>query len=347
MRILVIGPGALGIVTAVRLHKAGHDVEVVVRDEAKAMRLNDAGLVMTDTHGQDHHARVPCVWNPSSSGPYDLMIHTTKLHVAEEVLRTWLPSLAPNGWLVPFQNGVHGDAMRDIVGPQRFMEASVYWPATLVEEGVSQHIGDGTTVVGPWPHGAVESHHQDVASVLGAVTKSTTSHQMEGVKWSKLAINAAMTSCGVVTGKTLGEMIGHGPSRMAFLGVVRETMAVMKASGIKPVRVGPSKPDLLAKLPDWAGRMVLAGAAKKYGDSRSSSAQSMLRGEPTEVDYLNGLVAKVGRQRHVKTHVNNAVVETVHAIERGELTPGFDTVEGMMAPLMRSASLRLAGSWRQ
>lgn len=329
-RILVIGPGALGIVAAVKLHKQGRDVEVAVRDEAKADRLTTRGLTMTDTHGQDHHARIPCVWDPASSGPYDLIIHTTKLQVAEEVMRAWLPTLADDGFVVPFQNGVAGDALRAMVGPRRFMECSVYWPATLMEEGWSMHTGVGHNVVGPWPDGPVTHHHERVAHVLEDIAPTMTSGRMRGVKWSKLAINAAMTSCGVITAATLGEMIKHKASRQAFLGVLRETVAVMDAAGIPVVRVGPSKPDLLAKMPDWLAAIALKGAARRYGKSRSSSSQSMLRGEKTEVDFLNGLIVKVGAGHNVPTPVNAAVVKAVHAIEDGKMEPGFEAVEGMM-----------------
>ncbi len=330
MRILVIGPGALGIVTAVSLHKAGYDVEVAVRDEAKAERLNTRGLTMTDPDGQDHLARVPCVWDPAECGPYDLIIHTTKLQVAEAVMTHWLPTLADHGFVVPFQNGVAGDRLRAIVGATRFMECSVYWPATLMEEGWSMHTGAGHNVIGPWPDGVVTHHHERIAAVLGHVAPTQTSPQMRGVKWSKLSINAAMTSCGVVTGATLGEMIANKACRAAFLGVIRETVAVMEAAGIPVIRVGPSKPDLLAKLPEWTARLVLKGAARRYRDSRSSSSQSVLRGERSEVDFLNGLVSKVGAANGVATPINDAVVRTVHAIEDGELKQGFPTVEAMM-----------------
>lgn len=193
------------------------------------------------------------------------------------------------------------------------------------------HTGIGNTVIGPWPNGPATSEHQKIADVLSHITTTLVSPNMLGVKWSKLAINAAMTSCGAISGTTLGEMIRHAPSRQAFLAVVRETMAVMKAAGIRPERVGASKPDLLAKLPDWAARFVLASAAKRYGSSRSSSAQSILRGEPTEVDYLNGLIVEVGKQHEIPTPVNSAVVNAVHSLEQGKGTPGFAAVEQLMA----------------
>lgn len=332
MRILVIGPGALGIVTAVRLHQAGHEVEVAVRSAAKAKQLNASGLRLTDTKDNVHRAHLPCVHNPKKCGPYDVIFSTTKCQVAESVAKQWLPTLADDGVFVPFQNGVEGDALQAVVG-DRLVECSVYWPATLVEPGHSHHTGAGMFVVGPWPRGTVEPRHEELASILRAVAPTQTSDRMDGVKWSKLAINAAMTSCGVVSGKTLGEMVRHRPSAEAFLGIIRETVAVMDGLQIPVVRVGPSKPDLLAKLPGPLARPVLRAIAKRYGKARSSSAQSIARGEPTEVDYLNGRIAREGARVGVATPINAAVVETVHAIERGAQEQGLDSVARMMASL--------------
>ncbi len=46
--------------------------------------------------------------------------------------------------------------------------------------------------------------------------------------------------------------------------------------------------------------------------------QDLDAGRPTEVDVVNGGVASRGRELGVPTPCNDAVVELVHSIERGE-----------------------------
>ncbi len=330
MRILVIGPGALGIPTAIDLHTAGHDVHVAVRDAAKADRLRRSGLRLDEPDGRRRRAVIPCVHDPATSGPYDSLIHTTKIHGADTVLRHWLPTLAPNGAVIPFQNGVEGDRLAAVAG-NRFMECSVYWPATLKAEGHAHRTAHGRFVVGPWPRGEPSERHRRAAAMLSAVEPTQVHGDMEAVKWSKLAINAAVTGCGVVGGASLGELVRHRASADAFLAVARETLAVMHAAGIHHVAVGGSRTDLLARLPAPLGRLALRAVARRFGDARSSSAQSLARGERTEVDALNGRIVDVGGRFDVPTPVNQAVVETVHAIEEGTLQAGLKTVEAMMA----------------
>ena len=62
--------------------------------------------------------------------------------------------------------------------------------------------------------------------------------------------------------------------------------------------------------------------AKKTAKNTSSMLQDVRAGRDTEIDYINGYVVSVGRRYGVPTPANAAIVETVHAITRGDLAPG-------------------------
>jgi 2-dehydropantoate 2-reductase len=49
--------------------------------------------------------------------------------------------------------------------------------------------------------------------------------------------------------------------------------------------------------------------------------QDFERGRLTEIDFINGYVADLGRRLGVPTPVNTGIVETVHAIEQGRRSP--------------------------
>src|SRR5260370_38403844 len=53
-------------------------------------------------------------------------------------------------------------------------------------------------------------------------------------------------------------------------------------------------------------------------------AQDLERGRTTEIDFINGYVVDTARQFGVNTPVNTAIVETVHAITRGQSAPDPD-----------------------
>ena len=59
---------------------------------------------------------------------------------------------------------------------------------------------------------------------------------------------------------------------------------------------------------------------------RASMAQDVIKGRPTEIDYMNGHVVAEGRARGVPTPVSAAVVETIHEIQRGERKPAAENI---------------------
>ena len=63
-------------------------------------------------------------------------------------------------------------------------------------------------------------------------------------------------------------------------------------------------------------------------------AQDVIKGRPTEIEYMNGHVATEGQERGVKTPVSSAVIETMREVEAGKRAPSPANIE---------ASLKRAG----
>jgi 2-dehydropantoate 2-reductase len=192
-RALLVGPGALGVATAVRLARAGNEVIVAARTTEAAADLRARGLRVDGPRGGREEATLEVVSAPSElEAPVDVLIVATKTAVALAAARTWLPLLAPDGTFVPYQNGLLGDEMAGVVG-ERLVECAVYYGATLVAPGHSRLTGDpeGHLHLGPWPRGAVEpgTRTARVATLLSAVVPTYTYDDMYSVKWNKLVAN--------------------------------------------------------------------------------------------------------------------------------------------------------------
>jgi 2-dehydropantoate 2-reductase len=103
-----------------------------------------------------------------------------------------------------------------------------------------------------------------------------------------------------------------------------EALSVALASGVRPEKmlVDPIPPG-------WNGRSISGEAyslwlieiLNGYGDAKASMLQDFERGRTTEIDFINGYVVDTARQFGVNTPVNTAIVETVHAITRGQSAP--------------------------
>ena len=128
---------------------------------------------------------------------------------------------------------------------------------------------------------------------------------------------------GALTGETLGEMLARKPVRELFLELYREVVETAEAHGVVLERIAANPKALyVARDAGWlslkARELVLRIVGRKYHDLRSSSLQSLERGRPTEVEFLNGYVVRKAREIGRDAPANAALVAMIHEIERGE-----------------------------
>ncbi len=331
-RILVIGAGALGIVTAVRLALAGHHVSVVASSESRRTLYRERQFRLDAYDAPPRQLPLDVLVAPDEAhDSFDLLVAATKCAAAVEVTRKWIPALHPEGLFVPYFNGLMSEELVPIVGT-RLVECAVYYPATLLEPGRSRLTGKGGLHLGPWPHGDIgpRSPAARAMSILDAVVPAQTHDDMFSVKWNKLIANCAMTSLGVISGMTMGSMIQHAAIRDAWRGIFRESVRVARAAGARTMTLGGVNVGLATVLPRFAFHLALRMRAGENSDYMSSSQQSLIRGEPTEVDYLNGRVAREGELRGLPTPWNLAVVQAVKQVEAAPESAGLAKISELL-----------------
>jgi 2-dehydropantoate 2-reductase len=122
-----------------------------------------------------------------------------------------------------------------------------------------------------------------------------------------------------------------------------EALTVALAAGVQPHRmlVDPIPPGWSGHgVPGEAHEAWLRQIVDSYGDVKPSMLQDFERGRPTEIDFINGHVAELGRARGIPTPANAAIVETVYAITRGELHPDPSLLDRTLGQLgVRPANL--------
>jgi 2-dehydropantoate 2-reductase len=340
-RVLLVGPGALGIVTAVRLARAGHEVIVAARTPESAAQLRARGFRVDGGTGERQEAALEVVSAPSSlTSPVDVLIVATKAAVSGAAARTWLPALAASGTFVPYQNGLLGDEIAQIAG-ERLVECAVYYGATLVEPGHSRLTGspEGHLHLGPWPRGAVAPGGRTarVAELLSAVVPTYVYDDVYSVKWNKLVANSAMTSLGVISGLGMAGMMQHGAIRRAFLEVAKESLTIAEAAGARPMSLGGFDAKRITRLPRFLASLGLRWKTRNYGAYKSSSQQSLDRGERTEVDYLNGRIVAEAKRLRMPAPWNAAVVAAVKEVEAAPASAGVARVEALVVSHRRTA----------
>jgi 2-dehydropantoate 2-reductase len=324
MKTLIVGMGALGGVIAARLFASGASAALATRDRASADALKTSGLRVSGVGGE-------AVAKPTLVAPvdefrderFDLIVLATKAHAAIELAPQLVSCLADGGTLLPIQNGGVPALLGQQLGEDRVLGGLSNLGATMHSPGVYEQRNAGHLLIGELA-GGKSDRAERVRAWLGCGVEVRTTANLRGAIWSKLLLNCSVTTLGAVAGCTMRQYIDSPEGRRAFRGAYDEALNVALASGIRPERM------LVEPVPPgWHGRSEpgetydawIATVLANYGDLKPSMLQDFERGKITEIDFINGYVATLGRDLRVPTSVNDAITEIVHTIERGELRP--------------------------
>jgi 2-dehydropantoate 2-reductase len=123
-----------------------------------------------------------------------------------------------------------------------------------------------------------------------------------GPQWRKVIFNAATNPLGALTRLTHGRVCERPDLRALVTGLVDEGKAVTAAQGIE--------------LDDDPERLIDHAARKDVAyDHKASMLQDVEARRPTEVDFLNGGIARFGRELGVSTPLNEAIWALVRGLE--------------------------------
>jgi 2-dehydropantoate 2-reductase len=341
-RVLIVGSGGIGGVLLSRLLEEGKRVAVVARREELASVLRSRGPVLRDDTGERTiRGELEVFVQPPPEGAYDFILLATPPNGVEAAARDTAHLLAPEGAMVVLQNGLCEELVAQGVGEARVIGAIVAWGASSPETGVYERTSSGGIVLGVLS-GARDPRLAPLAELLRAVCPVTFTDNLRGARWSKLAINCAISTLGTVGGSRVGPLLLHRFVRRLAMEVFTEVLQVARAEGVKLQKVASTvdlawltldeaeqrsagSPSLLAK------HALLLAIGARYRRLRSSMLAAIERGREPPVDFLNGEVVRRGKAHGLAVPVNTALLESVHALARRELTPGEETLRQLYA----------------
>jgi 2-dehydropantoate 2-reductase len=139
-----------------------------------------------------------------------------------------------------------------------------------------------------------------------------------GARWSKLAMNCALSTLGAVSGLDFGGLAASRDARELAILAVREAVQVARAKHVRLERVAGLDPSWVVGGGPIA-HLLIRLAARVRPRQRSGMLVRLLEGRPAgQIDDLNGAVVRAGREVGVAAPLNARLVDLVHAIERGE-----------------------------
>jgi 2-dehydropantoate 2-reductase len=338
-RVLLMGCGGIGGIIAASLAEHQVDLVIATHNAAIADAVNARGLTVSEedlTHVVPARAAATI---PAGAGRFDFVFLATQPPQVVEATRMALPHLSDDGAIVCFQNGLCEQHVAAIAGAERTIGAIVAWGGSMPQPGVYERTSEGGFVLGRLD-GRDDVRFAPLRALLEPIGAVDLTHNLRGARWSKLAINCAISSLGTIGGKRLGDLIRYRFVRRLALEVMSEAVAVARQCGVQLEKVsgtidldwvaltaadtsGPGSPSLLAK----HALMLAVGA--KFRRLRSSMLAAIERGREPAVDYLNGEVVRRAEALGMPVPVNRRVVETIKAIWRGEKRPSLSQLRSL------------------
>jgi len=331
-RILVMGAGGLGGIVTAQLLETGHDVVCFTTNDAIASAVEARGYRMKD-EVDERVVRGP-IARELPPGPFDFVILAVQPPQVDEAAKQIVPLLGPRSQVVCLQNGLCEPRVEAIVGKDRVVGAVVGWGGHMPEPGLYDRTAPGGFTIGRFDGAELPPEIGALASALEAIGPVETTGNLKGKRFSKLAINCAISSLGTLGGDRLGVLLQHRFVRRLALEVMTETVEVARKERVTLEKVSGTvdldwialteaekeavgSPGLLAK------HGLLLAVGFRFRRMRSSMLQAIERGRSPAVDFLNGEVIALGEKHGIPTKVNRVVRDTVWRVARREATSGL------------------------
>ncbi len=300
MRVAVVGAGGVGGYIGGRLALAGNDLTLIARG-AHLKAIQAEGLKVKSING-DFEVRVAATDRPETVGPVDLVIFAVKSYDTESAAEQTRPMVGPNTAVLTVQNGVDNEEkLVRVFGPERVLGGVVYIDSFIVAPGVIAHT-DGGRVVFAELDGRPSERAVLIKNTLEAAgIPAEISEDIAKVKWTKLLFNCALNAMTALARCHHTDILQTPEGREVFIGLIREAEAVARARGIN------LDPDVVEKIVERADRLP---------PSRSSMLYDVLSGKPLEVDALNGVIVRYGRELGIPTPFNQALHGTLKVVDK-------------------------------
>jgi 2-dehydropantoate 2-reductase len=303
MKVAVIGAGAVGCYYGGLLLRAGHDVTFIGR-QPHVDAINAHGLLL-DTKSFRGHLPAKAATDATALASPDLVLVCVKSADTEHAGRSLAGRLRPETSVLSLQNGVDNAQRLHAVTGHAVISAVVYVGSEMAGPGHIRHHGGGDLAIGASPASVALAQTLEAAGV-----HTTIADDIEVTLWSKLVINCAFNALSAVADISYGPMLEVEGTKDVVTRAVQEAISVARACGVA------MPDDLLANILNIPTMMPA---------QKSSTAQDLARGKPSEIDFLNGHVVRKGAELGIPTPTNHALQVMVKLAQRSKELSGGRT----------------------
>lgn len=303
MKIAIIGTGGVGGYFGGRLAQAGFDVTFLARGkQLEALKQN--GLILKSLLGDFHLKTVKATGEIRQIGRSDLVILAVKAWQIKEIAEDLKFLIHPTTALLPLQNGVvAAEELAEVIDKKHIIGGLCRIISKIETPGVIHHFGVASPKI---TFGERDNSNSERLQILKSIfdkagIASEISPDIEAELWKKFLM-ICVSGLLAVTRTTYGELREMKETRQLMFELFTE---IYTLSQKKKIRIEPDFVDKTMKLID-----------KLPYDSTSSLTRDVWEGKPSEIEYQNGTVVRLGLEHNVETPVNRFVYNCILPMER-------------------------------
>jgi len=326
VKIGFIGAGSIGSLFGgclASIHSDENPLEIVFfgrRDQA--LEINKEGLRLT-TGDKDLLLKNIKAYGSAkdftgSSGigdtyKFDYLFLTTKAYDTERVMIQFKSLIESSNWFIILQNGIGNEALvKEYCNEDKILRIITSHGALLENYGHVRHTGVGFTKIGfaylkpgkntVKDYGGVYKSLIDLKNLLSAGGLQTEIvEDIITCSWEKVFVNIGINAIGALTGLTNGQLLEKDSLRKMMGNAVNEALEVARVKQI----------DLSNR--DYVELMY--SVAKKTYNNKNSMLQDVLKGKPTEIDFINGRIVEFGKKLGIEVVTNELLAALIKGLE--------------------------------
>jgi 2-dehydropantoate 2-reductase len=303
-RIAVVGAGAVGGYFGGMFARAGAPTVFIGRKHF-ADAVNSKGLVLDKSESRER-IRATATVEMSAVRDCSLILLCVKANDTSVTANQMTPFVRPDTTVVCLQNGVDNADQVRAAANVAAVPAAVYVAVSVPESGRVKHLARGDLIIGP-----PSERTRHLADLFGrAGIPCRVSDNIEGELWLKLLRNCALNAISALGQSRYGQIVQSEDAKKLMEQIVDEVLAVTRAADVVLPGVDDRK----------SGMAAAMELARQMADAVSSTAQDLNRGQPTEIDALNGYISRRGAELRIPVPVNHALFTLVKLAEQTRVT---------------------------